>query len=247
MGKKFGMSFSWKRAVGISSAKARFARATGIPTTRQGRQRKAGAAMGCMIPIVCMIGILILCSCGKSKEPDFGLMQQKLIESRLTYKSSRTDYSRKIAEAKQKISDAKEKYKDDPELLKSCIKTYQLLIKTYQAAEETNKKTAAESPEQIRKAAFVEIHIRYAALQDSAARKEFMKMINDPDVFQGKGAQSVLIMKYPAYVKEVNRKEYAERANNLTRDLNLTVQVGVLTYDNVSDLEKAYDIVKKLY
>lgn len=206
MGKKFGMSFSWKRAVGISSAKARFARATGIPTTRQGRQRKAGAAMGCMIPIVCMIGILFLCSCGKSKEPDFGLMQQKLIESR-----------------------------------------YQKLMKMYQMIDEASKKTAAESPEQIRKAAFVEIHIRYAALQDSAARKEFMKMINDPDVFQGQGAQSVLIMKYPAYVKEVNSKEYAERANNLTRDLKLMVQVGVLTYDNVSDLEKAYDLVKKLY
>lgn len=196
-----------------------------------------------MISIVCMIGILILCSCGKSKEPDFGLMQQKLIESRLTYKNNRTDNSRKIAEAKQKISDAKEQFKDDPEFLKSCIETYQLLIKTYQAAE----KTAAESPEQIRKAAFVEIHIRYAALQDSAARKEFMKMINDPDVFQGQGAQSVLIMKYPAYVKEVNSKEYAERANHLTRDLKLMVQVGVLTYDNVSDLEKAYKVVKKLY
>lgn len=200
-----------------------------------------------MISIVCMIGILFLCSCGKSKEPDFGLMQQKLIESRLTYKNKRTDNLRKIAEIKQKISDAKEEFKDDPEHLKTFIDTYQKLMKMYQMIDEASKKTAAESPEQIRKAAFVEIHIRYAALQDSAARKEFMKMINDPDVFQGQGAQSVLIMKYPAYVKEVNNKEYAERANNLTGDLNLTVQVGVLTYDNVSDLEKAYDLVKKLY
>ncbi|MBQ7654815.1 MAG: hypothetical protein IJS17_07065, partial [Clostridia bacterium] len=197
--------------------------------------------------IVCLIGICFLCSCGKAKEPDFGLMQQKFIESRLTYKNKRTDNSKEIAEAKQKISDAKEQFKDDPGLLKSFMETYQLLIKTYQLVEETNKKTAAESPEQIRKAAFVEIHIQYAALQDSAARKEFMKMINDPDVFQGQGAQSVLIMKYPAYVKEVNSKEYAQRVNNLTKDLNLKFQVGVLTYDNVSDLEKAYDIVKNLY
>jgi len=60
MGKKFGVSFSWKRAVGISSAKAKFARATGIPTTRQGRQRKAGAAVGCLIPIVFIIGIFFV-------------------------------------------------------------------------------------------------------------------------------------------------------------------------------------------
>lgn len=33
--------FSWKRAVGISGAKAKVARATGIPTTKTGRKRKA--------------------------------------------------------------------------------------------------------------------------------------------------------------------------------------------------------------
>lgn len=33
--------FSWKRALGISSAKSKFARMTGIPTTKQGRKRKA--------------------------------------------------------------------------------------------------------------------------------------------------------------------------------------------------------------
>ncbi|MGM9844654.1 MAG: hypothetical protein ACI30K_00275 [Muribaculaceae bacterium] len=40
-----GLSFSWKRAVGISSIKQSIARATGIPTTRQGRQRKIGALL----------------------------------------------------------------------------------------------------------------------------------------------------------------------------------------------------------
>ena len=33
--------FSFKRAVGISSAKTKIAKATGIPTTKQGRKRKA--------------------------------------------------------------------------------------------------------------------------------------------------------------------------------------------------------------
>jgi hypothetical protein len=41
-----GLSFSWKRAVGITAAKQKFARATGIPTSRQGRQAKIGRMIG---------------------------------------------------------------------------------------------------------------------------------------------------------------------------------------------------------
>lgn len=48
--KKFkipGLSFSWKRALGVTSAKRKIARATGIPTTRSGRRAKVGRMMGC--------------------------------------------------------------------------------------------------------------------------------------------------------------------------------------------------------
>lgn len=38
-----GLSFSWKRAVGVTAAKQKIARATGIPTSRQGFERKVGA------------------------------------------------------------------------------------------------------------------------------------------------------------------------------------------------------------
>lgn len=41
-----GLSFSWKRALGITSAKKKIARATGIPTTRQGRRNKIGKIFG---------------------------------------------------------------------------------------------------------------------------------------------------------------------------------------------------------
>ena len=40
-----GLSFSWKRAVGISQLKQKIARKTGIPTTKAGIQRKIGAAI----------------------------------------------------------------------------------------------------------------------------------------------------------------------------------------------------------
>ncbi len=37
-----GFSFSWKRFVGITKAKQKIARKTGIPTTKQGLERKIG-------------------------------------------------------------------------------------------------------------------------------------------------------------------------------------------------------------
>jgi hypothetical protein len=37
-----GVSFSWKRAIGISKIKQEIAHATGIPTTRSGMERKIG-------------------------------------------------------------------------------------------------------------------------------------------------------------------------------------------------------------
>lgn len=41
-----GLSFSWKRALGITSAKRKIAKATGILTTKAGRQRKVGKLLG---------------------------------------------------------------------------------------------------------------------------------------------------------------------------------------------------------
>lgn len=40
-----GVSFSWKRALGITQAKQKFARKTGIPTTKSGLERKVGKAV----------------------------------------------------------------------------------------------------------------------------------------------------------------------------------------------------------
>jgi len=41
-----GLSFSWKRAVGLTAAKRKIARATGVPTTRAGRRSKLGRIFG---------------------------------------------------------------------------------------------------------------------------------------------------------------------------------------------------------
>lgn len=39
---KFGWSFSWSRLLGIDVFKRKIARATGIPTTKSGREQKIG-------------------------------------------------------------------------------------------------------------------------------------------------------------------------------------------------------------
>lgn len=40
-----GLSFSWKRALGITQVRQNFARKTGIPTTKSGIERKLGKAI----------------------------------------------------------------------------------------------------------------------------------------------------------------------------------------------------------
>lgn len=37
-----GVSFSWRRAIGLSSLEGKVSRATGIPMTRSGREKKMG-------------------------------------------------------------------------------------------------------------------------------------------------------------------------------------------------------------
>lgn len=41
-----GLTFSWKRALGITAAKRKISKSTGIPLTRQGRRAKLGKWMG---------------------------------------------------------------------------------------------------------------------------------------------------------------------------------------------------------
>jgi hypothetical protein len=41
-----GLTFSWKRALGVTKAKRSISKATGIPTSRSGRRAKVGRWMG---------------------------------------------------------------------------------------------------------------------------------------------------------------------------------------------------------
>lgn len=54
-----GLSFSWKRALGVTSAKRKIARFTGIPTTRSGRRAKAGRLMGCATYMIIVLLIVV--------------------------------------------------------------------------------------------------------------------------------------------------------------------------------------------
>jgi len=41
--RKYGVSFSWKRATGISGMKNKVSRKIGVPLTKSGRQKKYGS------------------------------------------------------------------------------------------------------------------------------------------------------------------------------------------------------------
>jgi hypothetical protein len=58
--KKYGFSFSWKRALGISAAKSRLSRQIGIPLTRSGRQRKLGRMLGYCVVLAALVAPLAL-------------------------------------------------------------------------------------------------------------------------------------------------------------------------------------------
>lgn len=40
-----GLTFSWKRALGVTQAKQQIARKTGIPTSKSGLERKVGKTL----------------------------------------------------------------------------------------------------------------------------------------------------------------------------------------------------------
>lgn len=41
-----GLTFSWKRAIGLTQLKQKIARQTGIPMSKQGIERKIGSMIG---------------------------------------------------------------------------------------------------------------------------------------------------------------------------------------------------------
>ena len=61
--RKYGFSFSWKRATGLSGAKGKLSRWTAVPLTRSGRQRKIGRIAtggGCCFALLSLIVLVVL-------------------------------------------------------------------------------------------------------------------------------------------------------------------------------------------
>ena len=58
-----GLSFSWRRALGVTDAKRKVAKWTGIPTTKSGRERKIGRMVtggGCLLQIMIALSFIVL-------------------------------------------------------------------------------------------------------------------------------------------------------------------------------------------
>jgi hypothetical protein len=80
--------FSWKRATGVTRAKSRISRKTGIPLTRSGRQRKVGRAVtggGCLAPAF-MLGLgLVASAFATACQQSYGPRHQPPPADRLTH------------------------------------------------------------------------------------------------------------------------------------------------------------------
>jgi len=50
----------WKKWSGLTDARRKLAKATGIPTTRGGRQRKVGRMAGCAVPFLFLAALALL-------------------------------------------------------------------------------------------------------------------------------------------------------------------------------------------
>ena len=56
------MAFSWKKVLGTTKAKRKISKATGIPFTKSGRQRKTRRMLtggGCLLPTLIFITLII--------------------------------------------------------------------------------------------------------------------------------------------------------------------------------------------
>ena len=72
--------FSWNRALGITSAKQKIARATGIPTTKQGRKRKLQSSLWTAVAA----GVAAACTQNKQAVPPSPSAEVKPIPVRET-------------------------------------------------------------------------------------------------------------------------------------------------------------------
>jgi hypothetical protein len=54
----YGLSFSWRRAIGASAAKGRLSRAIGVPLTQSGRDRKLGRTVSSWIGVAVVLFVL---------------------------------------------------------------------------------------------------------------------------------------------------------------------------------------------
>lgn len=79
--------FSWNRLLGISAAKSRISRKIGIPLTRSGRQRKFGAAAGCIVlpgivVVVASAGVLLLAFCASGGQAPIAGFERVTVQTK---------------------------------------------------------------------------------------------------------------------------------------------------------------------
>lgn len=96
--------FSWNRALGITSAKQKIARATGIPTTKQGRKRKLQSSLWTAVAV----GVAAAGTRSKQTSPPHTNTEAKPIPTRETPRPTFADHEELLIAAIETVLDAGE-------------------------------------------------------------------------------------------------------------------------------------------
>ena len=157
--------FSWKRATGITKVKRSVSRATGIPLTKSGRQRKIGkvATGGCLLnilSIIVLITIIIilsfsLISCKQTVSTttsaptttQITATTQKATATTIIDNSGLSESQRKqafydLAELQDKIS-----AEDPPDRGEQMLEAYSIIAKEYGITKDEMMKIVVEGME----------------------------------------------------------------------------------------------------
>ena len=96
--------FSWNRALGITSAKQKIARATGIPTTKQGRKRKLQSSLWTAIAV----GVAAASTRSKQTAPSRTNTEAEPTPARETPRPTFADHEELLIAAIETVLDAGE-------------------------------------------------------------------------------------------------------------------------------------------
>lgn len=192
---------------------------------------------------VCVLAV-VLSAGDKISKKDFEPLQAYIITLRLGFVEKDITIFDKayIEKQKERIKFYKEELEQDES--SSDIKECRKNIAMASDVMKLQKMIRTETPAQLKKVSFIQVHVLSASLSP-AARRQFLAMIKNGDFGNKKIDAGKMIMKYPLFIEEANKNQ--AKVDAILKGLKMKTVMGQISYDSPQDLENAYSQVKELY